>query len=81
MHAIMRVYHFNLYSSFNFNFKNFDLIVMKLIERFLVYYCYVSGSLNVRLIECKFILKKHLGQTHFDLNFIVHTCNIVLHLN
>lgn len=54
---------------------------MKLIERFLVYYCYVSGSLNVRLIERKFILKKHLGQTHFDLNFIVHTCNNVLHLN
>lgn len=31
--------------------------VMKLIERFLVYYCYVSGSLFVRLIERKFILK------------------------
>lgn len=53
---------------------------MKLIERFLVYYCYVSGSLNVRLIERKFILK-NWGQTHFDLNFIVRTGNIVLHLN
>lgn len=50
-----------IYSSFNFNFKNFDLIVMKLIERFLVYYCYVFGLFNVRLIECKFILKKYLG--------------------
>lgn len=53
-----------------------DLIVIKIIERFLVYYCYVSGSLNVRLIERKFILKKHWGQTHFDLNFIVRTGNV-----
>lgn len=68
------------YSTFNFNFGNLDLIILKLIERFLVYYCYVSGSLNVRLTECKFILKKTLGQAHFDLNFILVTLCYV-HLN
>lgn len=54
-HAIMKVYHFRP-SSFNFNIKNLDLIVIKLIEKILWYYCSVFGSLNVRLTECKFIL-------------------------
>lgn len=35
---------------------------MKLIERFLVYYCYVFGLFNVRLIERKFMyIKKVFG--------------------